>query len=782
MSTAAKPKKEPMLLTWRDKIYTYKNTFIKYHEDTRQDINMPICGADTESTRRLGTGIKELDEPKIGPPLPPVYESQCVTFATPSRKGIRWIKPGECALIVLIDALLLDAEPGIDHKKTLFVYIHNLGYDVGQLLKWRPDLMAFGRAGTYQHGKIKSKPIRPGRSKNEYYIKRIRAHHVYLKNNALFVGTAPHFTVRCYRSRTDYMDITFLDSGSFFRGKLSKIAEQLKLPVMKQEQQADLGKKDYRLIPDSDPLKKAFVDYAIDDAEVVRLVGEKIADLHREAEFTKIRASAPGFAHSYFTKQLGKLNTVIFSGSLNQKDMSLIMQTYAGGRTGGLHHGLVRNLYVYDFASSYTAAMLSLPSFGPKMKYRRLKPGELSWPNVWQWIKDIPFCFLRVDGEETDAKYPALITEQGGKLTPVYGKFEGVATTGIEIYCGVMSGSLLITQVHEAVFCFDTEIVESPFRKFANDAYEKKKKAAKDTTEYILAKLLLNAAYGKWIQSTKAQLIGTDAEGFVCYYPKGQESIFAKMYLEEYALAHEQGRDPLKALEIVMSIAYDVIEEEGLEICRKPMEQLDLSEKEFASSAIPGAASLVTAIARTRLRALIKCTGAIYWDTDSGFIQHMPPDKIGPCLEKGTAWLHPALVPLRLGKELGELDLEIENAEGYLAGTKRYYLTGSKDDVSKIKSAIHGITNMYSPNVKDRIKCRYSEAVIRALATGKEIRYRTKGSPLKAKGTPDALVGMFVNTSVAPKFNLDTRLSWNWDVSKSVFVGSVKTWQDQLAQ
>ena len=768
-----------MLIDWRGKEYNYNPGVLRYHEDARHELDMPICGLDTESTRRGGTGVPKQDD-KL---KDDIYECQCITWATPTGKGIRWIEPGECALLAAVYEISKEFQNFNDHKRTWFVYVHNLGYDAPQLFKGRPDLMTFARTGAYDNAKLTKTagaPRKKGRYKAEYYIDRIGNRDCFLRNRALFTGTAPHFTIRCYRNRKDYTDIKFIDSGSYFRGTLAGIAKDLKLPILKRERQDDIGLKDYRNISDGDALKKDFEEYAIDDADIVRMIGTQIVDLHREAGFGRIRSSSPGFAHAFFTKQLAELKTVVYSGSLKPNDMRLILDSYGGGRTGGFVHGPVTNLTVVDFASSYPASMTSLPSFGPKMKYRRLKGKELNWPFVWQWLKDCPSAFLRVDGVETDEKVPSLIALHEGKLTPVFGAFTGIATTGPEIYGGVMSGTLTITKVHECLLCFDSEITPSPFKKFAMDAYERKKNSPKGSVSYILAKLLLNAAYGKWIQSTKPQLIGTDAEDFICLFPDdGHESDYAKLYLETYATAQYEEEDPIAAL---TELKEDILAEAlraGVPMAKpKPLHKMDTAKKEFAPSAIPPAAALVTAISRARLRALIKCTGAVYWDTDSAFILDKTKEEIEACFVEGSKWIAPGLIPLRWGNELGEIDLELENGIGWLAGTKRYHLLGNDEKGPKLKQAIHGIVNMYSPKVKSKIKSRYAEAVIRGLATGDNLRYRTKGAPLKAKGTIDEHVGRFKSHSVAPNFKLDERQLWERTADGLAWEGVMKGWQE----
>jgi hypothetical protein len=387
-----------------------------------------------------------------------------------------------------------------------------------------------------------------------------------------------------------------------------------------------------------------------------------------------------------------------------------------------------------------------------------------------------------VDGVETDSKYPALLTLQDGKLTPVYGTFSGIATTGAEIFGGVSSGSLTITNVTECVICMDSEAnVSSPFAVFATKSYERKKQSEKGSIPYILAKLLLNSCYGKFIQSSKPQLLGSDCDEFICQYPAGDEANYAKLYLDEYAKALAEGEDPLDALEDLRDLIVSETIAAGLKLEMKPYNRMSTNKQEFAPSAIPAAAALITAFSRARLRALIKCTGAVYWDTDSAFIAGKTEAEIGECFKVGNAWIAPGLVPLEWGNELGQLDLEIDGAKGWLAGTKRYYLYGADDKgKQKLKSATHGIVNIHSPYSSDKIKARYSEVAIRNLATGRDVRYRTKAAPLKAKGTKNADVGWFESRRVAPSFKLDERQHWTKADDGTHWLGHMKTWEELL--
>jgi hypothetical protein len=206
---------------------------------------------------------------------------------------------------------------------------------------------------------------------------------------------------------------------------------------------------------------------------------------------------------------------------------------------------------------------------------------------------------------------------------------------------------------------------------------------------------------------------------------------------------------------------------------------IEIGGKEFGSYAVPAGASLITGIARARLRALMKCTDALYWDTDSVFIPNLDLKKLPTQLKKGTKWLTDNVVPLQLGENLGDIDIEMLNGTGYLAGTKRYYLskaTGTYDiktrkEIFKIKKAIHGLPAL----PKDEI-----ERMIKYLATnvGKG-SYHAKAKPLKAKEAPSAdLIGAFIEKEKAINslYKKDDRLEWKYSETLNMYTGIIREW------
>jgi DNA polymerase elongation subunit (family B) len=176
----------------------------------------------------------------------------------------------------------------------------------------------------------------------------------------------------------------------------------------------------------------------------------------------------------------------------------------------------------------------------------------------------------------------------------------------------------------------------------------------------------------------------------------------------------------------------------------------------------------------------MKCLNALYWDTDSVFIEGTFTDEeINEKLKRCSDWLPSNVVPVIVGDELGMLDCEMKNGKGYLAGTKRYYLQQFNEDGTPTldkkgneikKVATHGIPALGKDRAGD---------VIKNLATGFNAFYESKPKPMKAKESKSKdEIGSFKSKSYEPKFQLDERLEWT--KTKTGWIGNVKPYQLQL--
>lgn len=747
-----------MLIKWHGDEYEFAPRTLEGGVDREtkfSNIDAPIFGADTESVH-----------------LTDRYEPQCFTLSDPRGEDhLKYLPEKDFAFHSFMRYMVGRFGDYLIEAGNAFIFFHNLEYDWLQLVKNDPRLLEMARIGVGPNADVD--------------LFRIGSFKISLKKDALFSGSAPHFTIHIRQGRTG-CNLFFRDSFSFFPSSLAKVAKDLKLDVAKDERQEDLGLRDFRQVADADPAKIYFETYAKKDSRVTQLAGERIRDLHIEARMTKIRASSPGYA-IHLLYHMMKPGTVIKSGSWDQAIMQLIFDTYRGGRTGGIVHGRVKNVSVYDFHSSYPASMCSLPSFNENMAYVRLE--DLRTENVLAILEETGNAFLRVSGTETDSEYPSLITTHNGKLTPIYGAFENIATTGVEFYVGMKSGGLTDVTVHECVVLLDMdENPVLPFKVFAETAYHRKANSAKGTTEYASAKLALNSAYGKLIESRTQTLISARDYGVYLPYIDGMEKDFGNYYYQKYLDAIEIGLTLEEKLDDLMGEILENFEEEvRSKMLHKMFGDYSISGRIYGRNVVPAAASLITAISRARLLAFIKVTGGLYWDTDSGFVQgEYTDEEMNEILERSDEWLPANVKKLRVGDELGDLDCEIRSASGFLAGIKRYYLskqdpcpdcTGDpecprckgKGTVEIIKSAIHGIPALPKNRTED---------VISFLATGQDFDYESKPKPMKANESKTIEeIGSFKSKRYKSAFHLDDRLQWI--KTEEGWVGQLKPFTEQ---
>jgi hypothetical protein len=731
-----------MELQWRGKTYTFKNRTLEGKRDiesARSNVENNIYAFDTESVAKEDR-----------------YEPICFQISSPFEgESLMYVPERGKALEYFIHHFVKNYSFREFETHHVFMYAHNLTYDWVQLTKLYPDLVAITKTGI-------GLP-------EDYLIYETPEYKVILRKKGLFLGTAPHFTIKVQMSKREWVDISFRDTFSYFTVSLSTLAKDLGLEVQKMERQSDIGLRDYRLEGDSED-KQYFEKYSKIDAKATRLAAEKIRELHLLSGMTKIRVSSPGYA---INKMLHVIpdGTEICAGCDDQSIMQLVVDSYAGGRTGGVYHGKVSDISVLDFHSSYPASMTCLPSFAPTMQYIRYdNPEELGVEELLEIINEC-HCFLRVSGRENDSKYPALITSIKNKLVPIYGDFENIATTGVELYVGVKSGTLEITKVHELVCLVEMEQPTCyPFKIFIESAYTRKEQSEKGSSEYTSAKLEMNGSYGKLIESRNETPVEEAVRDIILPYVEGMESSFGEMYYKEYIETLNEDSD-IDFKNRYPQLCEEILEQfEDEELSFANFGFLSLTKLEYGRYVVPAAAALITGISRARLLVGMKALQACYWDTDSLFIHNYNPTTVNQTLSYVSDWLPEFVTPVRVGDNLGELDCELEHASGYLAGTKRYYLDDGKGGKKSIKKAMHGIQS---------VPFDIAEDIIKSLATGKNLvtndklkqvySYGGRARPLgvrEAKTVSD--MGKFTVKTYESQFRLDNRLYWKesgegWD-------------------
>lgn len=710
-----------MILKWRGKDYNFINRCNEGHRDSTNagakiTIDKNIYAFDTESV-----ALKDR------------YEPICFQVSSPFEgEELIYLEERANALRVFLDFIVKRYSWREFRNKDMFMYAHNLIYDWGQLVKYNPSLLEIARTGIGID--------------DDLMLYKTQDYKVTFKSGGLFVGTSPFFSINIYMSKREQFNILFRDTFSFFPSSLAKITKNLGL-VEKMERQEGLGMIDYRKLPDNNDNKIYFEEYGKIDALATRLTAEKIRTLHEISHMQRIRISAPSFAINKLYHVIPE-GTKIISGVNDPSIMQLIMDSYNGGRTGGIYHGKVNNLWVYDFHSSYPSSMTTLPSFSETMEYiRHPDPENIELDELME-IMNEQHCFVRLDGIEHDNKYPSLITNVNNKLTPIYGKFKDIATTGVELYTGIKSGGIEVINIKELVILVDMEDdVILPFKEFIESAYDRKKNADNTNIDYSSAKLEMNSSYGKLIESRSETPVYGSVGNIILPYLKGFEYDFGHDYYNAYINSVNEGTRFVDDVEVMID---ECLNNFGDELEYATLKKLSLTKLEYGRFVIPAGASLITGTSRARLLALIKSTKALYWDTDSAFINNLTSDSLNQSLSLGGSWLPDFVPKLSIGNELGELDSEITNADGYLAGVKRYYLE-SKDN-GDIKKAVHGIQGVPYDKIMD---------ILKRLATGENIKYTSKPKPNTLK-TSDTIedIGKFESREFESKFSLDNRLNW----------------------
>lgn len=725
-------------VNWRGSEYEfeYRTRGRLNEKETRNStIDAPIWGADTESVL---CGDR--------------YEVQCIQLSgAPFGQALEWLPHKESAikLFCTMAARGWVAEREPNH---IICYFHNLEYDWLQLIKDNEKALAMTKVG-----------VSP---ETETPLFQIGSWAVSIDKNCIFTGSAPSIRLRfkmfqeTKKKVARNFTLQLMDTWSYFPSSLQALAQTLGLAAQKEERQADLGLRDYRKEGDSAD-KQDFEHYAKADALVTRLAGEKIRELHQLHNLTKIRPSAPSYAIAVLYAELPE-GIRIQNASYEIKHIQIALDAYRGGRTGGIYHGRVEKLSVLDFHSSYPASMCSLPSFTERMAYMEVE--DLSLDNVMEILAETGNAFLRVSGRETDARYPSLLTTVGNKLCPVYGEFENIATTGYEFYSGVMSGGLQDIVIHECLVLADIdEEPYLPFREFAQSGYHEKANSPKGSLSYIAAKLKLNSAYGKLIESRAQNLLGLTESNLMFPYLDGMEKEFAQYYYSSYLEHLENDSNEMEWFTALCDFVYDEFGTPETEWLYSELPEFNIGGYVYGQYVIPAAASLITGCSRARLLCAAKATGAIYWDTDSIFVEGRSVEEISYDLTKTAAWLPENAIAIEIGEELGQMDIEMTYGRGWLAGTKRYYLEPTIEGENP-KIATHGVPALNRREARD---------LIESLATGRDYEYNSRAKPTKAKEAKSANeIGLFRSKHYKPLFRLDDRIDWT--ETETGWLGTIK--------
>ena len=173
---------------------------------------------------------------------------------------------------------------------------------------------------------------------------------------------------------------------------------------------------------------------------------------------------------------------------------------YLGGRAFATKPGITTNLLPLDEKSAYPFGMSQLPD-PVTARYHQVEP-EVGF-SLAEWRGR--FGALWIDGESVDDLYPAFRRHgDDGRLRYVFGRFQKLAVTIPEIAIGVARGSLRVDKIRGG-YWIEGDPETSFFRRSVLDLYDIKEREGKGPLGN-LAKLLMNATYGKLIEVVRQEL------------------------------------------------------------------------------------------------------------------------------------------------------------------------------------------------------------------------------------------------------------------------------------
>lgn len=292
------------------------------------------------------------------------------------------------------------------------------------------------------------------------------------------VYAAVRFAVFRKQSRS----ITLIDTGAYFVTKLANLAEIFCPDLPKLDAPAGIGQRHFTR------QNKAFCKYAMRDAEIAYYTGLFLLERHREWDVS-LAVSAPHFASKVFRKHFLKKTIPLPP----RKIIYAAMASYHGGKNNlTVPSGLYKNVYALDIKSAYPFAMSKFPSFSNTDLYKSLRGSGTP--------KSLPaYGIYKISGTAKICKWPALYSHN---FKPLQGEFSGIWVTGFELNEAIKSKEVTLTDTFGYYYDADADEEESPFLGYVQEFY-KRKETAKKKAQREFNKLLMNALYGKFMQTRK---------------------------------------------------------------------------------------------------------------------------------------------------------------------------------------------------------------------------------------------------------------------------------------
>ena len=288
------------------------------------------------------------------------------------------------------------------------------------------------------------------------------------------------------------VSIYFVDTFSWFSTSLARVAKLICPDLPKLSHPKELGSKFFK------PTDSHFVAYAMRDAEVAYYAGIQIDAMHEQFDL-KTCVTVAGMATCIFRQHYIQDAAPIWN--TGPAFAEGLMYSYHGGKNNvvaGAVPAWHSPVDAWDLSSAYPHAMTQLPAFSQSKLFRH----AMVFSNKARTFPEHGvYC---ISGFAKPCDWPVIFTND--KFKPIHGPFENIWITGYELNEARRIGELKLSRVWGHYYDIDKDpVTDTAFARYVNDFYEKKQTAT-DPVYRHMYKVLLNALYGKFIETREQEV------------------------------------------------------------------------------------------------------------------------------------------------------------------------------------------------------------------------------------------------------------------------------------
>jgi hypothetical protein len=228
------------------------------------------------------------------------------------------------------------------------------------------------------------------------------------------------------------------------------------------------------------------------DAEIDFHIGVAIQAMHREFDIRQAVSladmSAKIFRHHFLQYTIPQPCRDAVMGA---------WKSYHGGKNNvvkGMAPAWHIGVTALDISSAYPYAMSELPAFSSGRLYKRLATTNRAPREI------PPYGVYCVSGDVKSSDYPVLFSHS---FEPLEGKFKGIWVQGLELNEAISSGKFKCTRIRGFYYQHERDTVDPALKNFVSHFYELKQTECDPVKRYMY-KTILNALYGKFIQTHKS--------------------------------------------------------------------------------------------------------------------------------------------------------------------------------------------------------------------------------------------------------------------------------------